>query len=382
MAKIDQGICVVTHPLRSSGENATRSLLEILSEITSVKLITADLPRNSVIRHQFDFVEISKNITKDRIGKAALQFVINQIRMCHQIFNASEEIILFFGATSYILPILWARVLGKVVIVEPRGDVPLTLQLSWGERYPTLIAICLASIVSVLENLGYRSSNAIITYTPSMARELGLERFHYKLYANGARFVDIDHFTVEHRYSDREHVVGFLGRIDEEKGIRDLAKAVSLLPEKIGFRFIGYGDLYPWLEEELKEEIESGQVELTGWIDHSNIPNELNTIKLLILPSSPTEGLPTSILESLACGTPVLATNVSGIPDVVEESKTGFLIQSTEPVQLARQITDIMDDAPLDQISKNGRTLVEEEFSKDAAVERYKRILSEISARN
>jgi len=94
----------------------------------------------------------------------------------------------------------------------------------------------------------------------------------------------------------------------------------------VTFRFVGDGGLKSWLEAELAAEIEQGAVETVGWVDHDEVPTELNRFRLLVLPSEPTEGLPTVILESLACGTPVYATPVSGVPDVVRDGETGFLM--------------------------------------------------------
>ncbi|PSP85433.1 glycosyl transferase family 1, partial [Halobacteriales archaeon QS_1_68_17] len=53
-------VCVVTHPLAPAGENATRSLLDILAAITGVVLVTADLPRDSAIRDRHELVELTR----------------------------------------------------------------------------------------------------------------------------------------------------------------------------------------------------------------------------------------------------------------------------------------------------------------------------------
>jgi glycosyltransferase involved in cell wall biosynthesis len=170
--------------------------------------------------------------------------------------------------------------------------------------------------------------------------------------------------------------VGFLGRIDEEKGIRTLAAVAEALPEDVTFRFVGDGDLLPWLREELSGEIDAGRVELAGWVDHDEVPAELDRLRLLVMPSSPTEGLPTTILEALACGTPVYATPVSGVPDVVQDGETGFLMDGIDPDDLREDIMAILDREDLDAVSANGRRLIEEEYSFEAATARYEAILT------
>lgn len=369
-------VCVVTHPLAAAGENATRSLLDILSAVTSVALVTADLPADSEIRDRHELVELTQKGAGESVVIAAFRFLLNQLRMCRVIADRDEDVVLFFGATSYLLPIVAARLLGKTVLIEPRGDVPLTLRLNWEQRLPDEIAAGLAGAVRALERAGFAAAHGVITYTPEMARQLDLHPESPTVYPTGARYVRTDEFRVQRPYADRDRVVGFLGRLDEEKSVRELAAVAAELPDDVAFRFIGDGDLREWLEAELAAEIERGAVELTGWVDHDDVPDQLNDLALLVLPSQPTEGLPTTILEALACGTPVLASPVSGVPDVVREGETGFLLDSREPAALRETILGILERNDLDTISANGRDLIEHEYSFEAACGRYKSILA------
>ena len=372
-------VCVVTHPLGAAGENATRTLLEILSAITTVSLVTADLPDDSAIRDRQEVVELTDRGTGSSLPVAAGRFILNQLRMCRVIAQRDERAVLFFGATAYLLPIAFARLIGRTVILEPRGDVALTLRIQWEQRVPTPVAAILAGVVSTLETVGYRFSNAIITYTPSMADELGLETFNEKLYPRGARYIDTERFSPQIPYKDREMVVGFLGRLDQEKNVRTLATAAKDLPAEITFRFIGDGDLRAELERELTDEIEEGSVEFTGWVDHDEIPRELSQLRLLVLPSAPTEGLPTVILEAMGCGTPVYATPISGVPDVVRNDETGFLMESDRATVIRDNIVEILRRTDLGRISATGREIICEEYSFTAAVDRYQTILGEMS---
>ena len=376
---VDRDVLVVTHPLEPASENHVEALLNILAAITSVSLVTANLRADSTIREKFDVVEISQHGAGSSIPVAATRFVLNQLRLCRTIKARDEEIVLFFGAVSYLFPIAFARLLGRTVILEPRGNVPLTLRLQWEQQIPRILARGLAGCVWLLERVGYHLSDAIITYTPSMADELGLDRYADKLYPNGARYVDTDRFYPRIDFDDRKKVIGFLGRLDEEKGVRKLTAIAKLLPDDFTFRFIGDGDLYDWIKSELDAEIEDGSVELTGWVDHKAVPQELSNLQLLIMPSHPTEGLPTVILESLACGTPVYATPVSGVPDVVREGETGFLLSNTEPNKIEKKIDELFRAEDLSIISKNSQQLIERKYSFEAAVERYQQILVDIN---
>ncbi|WP_135820726.1 glycosyltransferase family 4 protein [Halostella litorea] len=369
------GVCVVTHPLSAAGENATRTLLEVLSAVTAVSLVTADLPADSAIRDRHELIEVSRKGAGSGIVVAAVRFALNQLRMCKAIADRDEEVVLFFGATSYLLPVVAATLLGRTVVLEPRGDVPLTLRLNWEERVPSPVARALAGAVWSLERINYRLADGIVTYTPGMAAELGLDGYGEKLHPNGARYVDTDEFDVDVPYEDRGRTVGFLGRIDEEKGVRTLAAVAKRLPDDVTFRFVGDGDLSDWLARELADEVADGSVELAGWVDHDDVPAALNDLRLLVMPSRPTEGLPTTILEAMACGTPAYATPVSGVPDVVRAGETGYRMTESTPEAIATRITRILDDENPAAASGNARELVEAEYSFDAAVRRYDGIL-------
>jgi len=371
-------VCVVTHPLSDAGENATRSLLDILSAVTGVALVTADLPADSEIRDRHELVELTRAGVGSSVLVAAVRFLLNQLRMCRVIARRDEEVVLFYGATAYLLPVMFARLLGKTVLVEPRGDVPLTLRINWEESLPSPVARALAGLVRGLERAGFAVAHGVVTYTPGMARQLDLDPGAKNVYPTGARYVRTDEFDVEIPFAERERRVGFLGRLDEEKNVRELATVAKSLPEDVTFTFIGDGNLREWLETELATEIESGQVEMRGWVDHDDVPGELNRLRLVVLPSEPTEGLPTVILEALACGTPVYATPVSGVPDVVREGETGFLMDSTDPDEIRAELLAVLDRSDLDTVSANGRELVEREYSFEAATRRYREILAAV----
>ena len=372
-------VCVVTHPLGSAGENATRTLLEILGALTAVSLVTAELDDDSPLRDRYPVVELTEKGAGTSVAVAAGRFLLNQARMCRTVAGRDEDVVLFFGATSYLLPVVFARLLDRTVVVEPRGDVPLTLRLHWERRLPDPLARLLAGLVRALERAGFAAAHGVVTYTPSMARQLGVDPEAPDVYPRGARYVDTDRFRPETPYEKREEIVGFVGRLDEEKGIRTLAAVAERLPPGVTFRFVGDGDLRPWLERELADEIEAGEAELTGWVDHDEVPGRLDDLRLLVMPSDATEGLPTTILEALACGTPVYATPVAGIPDVVRDGETGFLMRETDADAIAEGIEEILEREDLPTVGRNGRELVEATYSFDAAVDRYEAILSGVT---
>jgi len=107
------------------------------------------------------------------------------------------------------------------------------------------------------------------------------------------------------------------------------------------------------------------------------MPRYLNEAKLVVLPSYG-EGLPNIVLEAMACGTPVLATPVGGIPDVIQNGDTGFIMKNNSPACIAENVMRALEHPDLETIVKNARALVEQEFTYEGAMERWKEILEEL----
>ena len=80
----------------------------------------------------------------------------------------------------------------------------------------------------------------------------------------------------------------------------------------------------------------------------------------------------------MACGTPVLATPVGGVPGVIKDGETGFIMENNSPECIAKNVMRALEHPNLDKIIKNARELVEKEFTYEAAVERYRKILENI----
>jgi glycosyltransferase involved in cell wall biosynthesis len=372
-------VAVVTMRSGATPQNATHLLLNVLSELTAVSLVTVVLSEDSKIHNNYDVTEIAPGSKADGLFRTMLLFVHNQLRLCQTILRLDAPVLYFFGGTAYLLPVIFAKLIGKIVIIQPRGDVPLTLQLEWEKNYPDIVARGLANIVRAMEFISFAVADRIVTYTESMAEELGLNRFRDKLYPHGTRYIALhDQFMPQTPFEERDRRVGMVGRLDIEKGIEELIEAIERLPEDITFRFVGNGDQREQIEERLAAEIDAGHVELTGWIDHDEIPAHLNEIRLLVLASEPTEGLPTVIQEAFACGTPVYATPVSAIPDVVTEGETGFLMDDRSPETIAEDIESILNRNDLSDISRNCREFAVENYSFNSSVENFKSLLSSL----
>ncbi len=139
----------------------------------------------------------------------------------------------------------------------------------------------------------------------------------------------------------------FIGNLIERKGVEYLIKAVEGLNTEL--LIIGDGP-----EKSSLERISGKNTTFVGKIPHNKVDKYIEKGKILVLPSIKGEGLPNVILEAMATGVPVVATNLAGISNVIEHGKTGFIVKPANPNELRRYIKILLDDEKLrKKMSKN-----------------------------
>ena len=175
-------------------------------------------------------------------------------------------------------------------------------------------------------------------------------------------------------------LVGNVAALVPHKGQRHLVDAAALvLREHPDTRFIiaGAGELRESLERQIRQQHLEKHVIMAGFR-----PDVLSVHKAfdIFVMSSVTEGLGTSLLDAMACGKPIVATRTGGIPEVVVDGKTGFLVPPRDPAAMARALVRLLKDPALrDAMGRAGRALFEQRFTADVMVqgtlEVYKRLL-------
>ena len=289
--------------------------------------------------------------------------------MLIKITRNADILIFFIGANALVLPILTAKFLRKNVVLALSGSFTRTLKFA-NDRFYIPIAI--------LERINFTLSNRIILYTENLIKEYGLEKYRNKICIAHEHFLDFDKFKIKKKFDGRENLVGYIGRLSGEKGVLNFVKAIPEIIEKenkIKFLVGGDGQLRNEIEKFLKKKSLTDKVKLPGWIPDEEFSTYLNELKLFVLPSY-TEGLPYTILEAMACGTPVLATPVGAIPDVIKDGETGFIMENNSPECIAENIVRALAHPNINEITKNARALVEEKYNYQAAVDGYRIILS------
>jgi glycosyltransferase involved in cell wall biosynthesis len=210
-----------------------------------------------------------------------------------------------------------------------------------------------------------------------LVKQWNLERYRKKIIIAHRHFLNFDEFEFKDNLEQRSNVVGFVGRLESQKGILNFVEAMpkTLTKQKdVEFLIIGEGKLEDDVRALLDEYSLNSNVKRFGWIPHNELRDWLTRLKLLVLPSNH-EGLPNVMLEAMACGTPVLATPVDAIPDVIKDEETGFFLRDNSPACIAEGIVTTLSYPNLRQIAINARSLVENKFRYENVVKTWATIL-------
>lgn len=164
-------------------------------------------------------------------------------------------------------------------------------------------------------------------------------------------------------------VILFVGRHVERKGIPVLIEAMSRLRHDAQLVICGHGDQTPALKALAAASPASDRIVFPGRVDAQELSRLYARCTVFCLPSivdsrGDTEGLGTVPLEAYAHGRPVVCSSVGGIPDVVDDGETGFLVPPSDPDALAAALDRLLADPALAaRMGEAGRALVRGRFS-------------------
>ncbi|HZX13257.1 MAG TPA: glycosyltransferase [Thermodesulfobacteriota bacterium] len=186
--------------------------------------------------------------------------------------------------------------------------------------------------------------------------------------------INVDEFKFKERKLGCDGVkIITIARLAEKKGLEYSIKAVANLIRtnlglKIEYIIIGEGPLRKNLENLLLEEGMNNNIKLLGRMNQSEIKYYMDDADIFILSSvtaldGDTEGTPTVLMEAQACGLPVVSTRHSGIPEVVLDGKSGFLVPERDVDALSEKLDYLIRNPELWlEMGRYGRKFVEERY--------------------
>lgn len=169
----------------------------------------------------------------------------------------------------------------------------------------------------------------------------------------------------KNQYNPSSKNIVLLGRLNERKGTYDLLNIVNEVVEKFNdVRFIlaGDGDLKK-LNNKITELEINKYIDVLGWINEEKREEILKNTLIYVLPSY-NEGMPMSVIEAMSYGIPTISTWVGGIPQLIDNNESGFLIQPGDIEDLKDKIIILLENNSLRQaMSDKGYKKINERFN-------------------
>lgn len=182
-------------------------------------------------------------------------------------------------------------------------------------------------------------------------------------------------------FNKKDIVLGVVGKVTPAKGQREAVRALALLSAmRPGLKLllvglVGDEKYFRELQELVREQGLEGKVVFTGFV--VDVYVHLRQMDLLLIVSR-TESFGRTAIEAMAASVPVLAASVGGLPEVVIDRRTGFLVKSTEPAVLAHGIEGVLDNpSTVKKIVRAGRLAVKDRYAIRMLVKDVERIMLE-----
>ena len=208
-------------------------------------------------------------------------------------------------------------------------------------------------------------ANKITTVAHSVAmelREYGLNSKDVEVIGNG---VDEKIFTPIKNKVDEKYIL-YSGRLDYRKGLFDLiesSKIICQVHPELSFVITGKGILIDKLKRRVNESGLKNNFNFVGFVSREKLIQLYQQATIYVLPSH-YEGLPTVLLEAMACGCPVVATSVSGNLDVLTQGHDGILVPPKSPDKIAEAVLKLLDNEKMmNTLGINARNTIENRFT-------------------
>jgi glycosyltransferase involved in cell wall biosynthesis len=164
-------------------------------------------------------------------------------------------------------------------------------------------------------------------------------------------------------------IIGFVGELRKKKGLETLLSAHAQISSQRPIVLLVVGEVRQGDDGSLLEEFQSANpkspIVITGHIPHNDLPAYYSLMDVFVHPSL-RDGMPNAVLEAMACEKAVIATAVGGIKDILEDGKTGVVVNVNDVNMLAQKITELLDHPEKRALlGKNARELIADRYTSD-----------------
>lgn len=176
----------------------------------------------------------------------------------------------------------------------------------------------------------------------------------------------------------RQRLIGFVGRLEPQKDPLLFLESVEKLP---GYRavIIGTGSLDTAVRTAIERQRLGNRVTMLGGLSHDDTLHAMNGLQVLVM-TSRWEGLPLIPLEAMRIGIPVVATDVGGVREIIENGKSGVLVPERTSTAIALAVERVCEDEALRaDLVKEARTRAHDMFSEDTMLSRVRTVYERVT---
>lgn len=275
-----------------------------------------------------------------------------------------------------------AGVVGRLALL-PSNNIPTIVTLHNFLTYPgassphiKLYQLLEKRILSLRTTKYIAVSNAL---EKDFSRRCKISEDKITVIYNGINLDDYEKAKpIQHIKNLGHPLIGTAVRLTSQKGIEELIEAAPLVLDKFPNGLIlvaGEGPLKEQILQRLKLMNLENRVLLLGFYD--NMPGFLTSLDVFVLPSR-TEGLGIILLEALACGTPIIATQVGGVPEIISPGINGLLVPPQDPIGLAQGVISLINDYSQSKMAQKGTELIKENFLLQDMLANTEKIYSDV----
>ncbi len=308
-------------------------------------------------------IETNKNgIKLIKVGRNRSK-VFSHISYFTQLIFAAKNADIVYATDLYSVgyfAYLLKKILGKKYIIRFVGDSAWETAVSSGETKDYIVDFQKKKYSPRIEKLKKRRKKILLAadkvivvskFLAGIAQEIGVENSKVQVVYNSIDFwdypEDLENISeIREKYGKNKKIILTICRLAPWKGVNGIIEIIPALKEKIGgisFLALGIGPELEGLEKLAVNLGVSANVHFLGKIRRRQILNYLKAADIFVLNAN-YEGFSHALLEAMKAGTPVVATNIGGNPEVIENNKEGILVGYNNREELLAAILRVLED--------------------------------------
>lgn len=241
----------------------------------------------------------------------------------------------------------------------------------------------------VLKNFFFRQrdmihgSNKVVAVSNYVKNTLIEETYstneHIRVIHNGINPVNIVLADLNRSHTKTKVKLIYVGRMERSKGVHLLLEQLANNFPNVELLLIGDGPYKTELQSIAEELSITEQVTFYGKVPHSQAIELMSSADIFVLPTLRIEGFPMTIVEAMFVGLPILASNMGGIVDAVDDGKTGYLITSNNAEELKDRLDKLVGSRDLRTLfGSNSKAKAHKEYTVNVMIDKYMDVFKEV----